>query len=63
MLAAISAMKNGSKVKATAIEQGVPVSTLMDSITGKVIHGTDAGPKPYRTVNEEKESSLKNYDL
>ena len=34
---------------------GVPRSTLKDHLSGRVIHGTKPGPKPYLTVDEEAE--------
>lgn len=36
---------------------GVPRSTLKDRLSGRVIHGTKPGPKPYLTVDEEAELS------
>ena len=36
---------------------GVPRSTLKDCLSGRVIHGTKPGPKPYLTVDEEGELS------
>ena len=34
---------------------GVPRSTLKDRLSGRVKHGTNPGPKPYLTVEEEAE--------
>ena len=55
MLAAMTAVKHGCQLKRAAVEHGVPVSTLRDRISGRVIHGTKPGPKPYLDTAEEKE--------
>ena len=34
---------------------GVPRSTLKDRLSGRVVHGTKPGPKPYLCPDEEKE--------
>lgn len=57
MLAAMSAVKGGSHIKRAAEEHGVPVSTLRDRISGRVVHGTKPGPKPYLSTTEEAELS------
>jgi hypothetical protein len=57
MAAAISAVKSGVTVKRAADDHGVPVSTLRDRISGRVVHGTKPGPKPYLSGEEEKELS------
>ena len=44
-------------VKRAADDHGVPVSTLRDRISGRVVHGTKPGPKPYLSGEEEKELS------
>ena len=36
-----------------------PPATPMDRVSGKLIHGTKPGPKPYQSPVEEKE--LANY--
>ncbi len=36
---------------------GVPRSTLKDRLSGRVIHGTNPGPRPYLTKDEESELS------
>ena len=36
---------------------GVPHSTLKDRLSGRVVHGTNPGPKPYLTRDEEMELS------
>ena len=38
-----------------AIEHGVPRTTLKDRLSGRVIHGTNIGPKHYLTQEEEKQ--------
>ena len=57
MLAAMTAVKHGCQLKRAAVEHGVPASTLRDRISGRVIHGTKPGPKPYLDTAEEKELS------
>jgi hypothetical protein len=47
MVAAMTAVKGGSHIKRAAEEHGVPVSTLRDHISGRVVHGTKPGPTPY----------------
>ena len=34
---------------------GVPQSMLKDCLSGRVKHGTNPGPKPYLTIEEEAE--------
>ena len=56
MLWAMEAVKDGSMgVNRAALEHGVPRTSLKDRLTGRVIHGTKIGPKPYLTNEEEKE--------
>ena len=57
MAAAMTAVKGGCKTKRAAEEHGVPVSTLRDRISGRVIHGTKPGPRPYLSSTEETELS------
>ena len=57
MVAAMNSVKNGSFVKAAAKAHGVTISTLRDRINGRVVHGTNPGPKPYLNVREEGELS------
>lgn len=42
MIAAMNAVKDGGHIKRAAEEHGVPVSTLRDRISGRVVHGTAA---------------------
>ena len=44
MIAAMNAVKGGGHIKRAAEEHGVPVSTLRDRISGRVVHGTKPGP-------------------
>lgn len=53
------ALDSGVSVKRAACGHGVPRQTLRDWVSGKVIHGTKSGPKPYLSPVEEKE--LANY--
>ncbi len=55
MLKAMIAVKNGMGVNRAALEHDVPRTTLKDRISGRVIHGTNSGPKPYLTRVEEEE--------
>ena len=55
MLRAMNAVKNGLMGQnRAALEYGVPCTTLKDRLSGKVVHGTSMGPKPYLTHEEEK---------
>ena len=40
-----------------AKEHGIPRQTLNDRVSGRVVHGTKPGPRPYLTSQEEKELS------
>ena len=56
MLGAMQAVQTGEMgVNRAALEYGVPRTTLKDRISGRVLHGCKAGPKPYLTFEEEKE--------
>ena len=57
MVAAIDAVKGGESVLHAAKQFGVPRQTLCDRVSGKVVHGTNPGPKPFLTSVEEKELS------
>ena len=52
-LAAVTAGKMG--VNRAALEFNVPRTTLKDRVSGRVVHGTNIGPKAYLTNEEEKE--------
>ena len=47
------AVANGSSVRRTAEEHGVPHSTLHDRVNGRVTHGAKSGPHKYLTTLEE----------
>ena len=56
MLQAMETVKCGYMgMNRAAIEHGVPRTTLKDRLSGRVIHGTNIGPKPYLTQEEEKQ--------
>ena len=56
MLQAIETVKSGKLgVNRAALEHNVLRTTLKDRISGRVVHGTNMGPKPYLTYEEEKE--------
>ena len=59
MLAAIEAVENGCGPNQAAKEHGVPKSTLKDRLSGRVVHGTNPGPRPY--LNKEEENELADY--
>ena len=47
MVAAIDAVKGGKSVLRAAKQFGVPRQTLGDRVSGKVVHGTKPGLKPF----------------
>ena len=52
MLQAMETVKSGYMgMNRAAIEHGVPRTSLKDRLSGRVIHGTNIGPKPYLTQN------------
>ena len=56
MIVAIDAVKDGNiGVLRAAKQYGVLRQTLGDRVSGKVIHGTNPGPKPFLTAIKEKE--------
>ena len=59
MLAAIEAVEKGCGPNQAAKEHGVPKSTLKDRISGRVVHGTNPGPRPY--LNKQEEADLADY--
>ena len=54
-MAVIKVVEDGMSVYRASQEYGVLRSTLYDSISGRVAHGINPGPKPYLSFNEEKE--------
>ena len=53
---AIDAVQRGQLKVSEAVKQfGVTRQTLHDRISGRVVHGTKPGPKPYLTKEEESE--------
>ena len=52
---ALTLVDQGTSVRCVAEKCGVPKSTLHDRISGKVQQGTNSGPDPYLTVEEEEE--------
>lgn len=53
MLAAIDDVKSGISRNQAAEAHSVPRSTLKDRLSGRVNHGTNPGPVPYLTNDEE----------
>ena len=55
MLGAMEAASSNTVSINKALElYGVPGSTLKDRLSGRVVHGTKPGPKPYLCPDEEK---------
>ena len=58
MLQAIEAVRSGTMgANRAARTFNVPASTLKDRLSGRVKHGTNPGPAPYLTIDEESELS------
>ena len=56
MLGAMAAVQNkGSSINRSAKLFGVPLSTLKDRLSGRVVHGVKPGPVPYLSPEEEDE--------
>lgn len=56
MVAAMKSVEEGlSGVNQAALLHGVPKTSLKNRLSGRVVHGTKPGPKPYLDRNEEKE--------
>ena len=53
----MEAVRNGAVIKRAAIDHGVSSSTPQDRISGRVPHGSKAGPKPYMSRQEEAQLS------
>ena len=51
-------MKSGIGINRTAIECGVPYTTLKDRISGCVEHGVNSGPVTYLNKEEERELAV-----
>jgi len=45
----------GISINQAAREHGIPPTTLKDRISGRVLHGTKPGPRPYLSDTEEAE--------
>ena len=63
MAAATDAVKGGKSILYAAKQFGVPRQTLGDPVSGKVVHGTNPGPKLFLTAVEEKELSSFSVDV
>ena len=50
---AMKAVKDCMPINKAAILYGVPRTTFKDRISGRVVHGTKPGPRPYLSSNEE----------
>ena len=57
MDAAIKAVMNQSvdSINAAARDHGVPPTTLKNRLSGRVVDGTNPGPVPYLSKEEEKD--------
>ena len=52
---AMQAVVNGELgMNRAALQYGVPPTTLKDRMSGRVIHGSKIGPKPYLSYEERK---------
>ena len=51
----IEAVRQGSSVQQAAITYGVPRQTLHSRISGRVMYGSNPGPKPYLSKAEEED--------
>ena len=60
MTAAIDAYIHGSSpsINQAARDHAVPPSTLKDRLSGRVLHGSNPGPSPYLSAEEEHELEL-----
>ena len=55
MSGALNAVTSGElKPSEAIVKYGVPRQTLRDRLSGRVIHGTNPGPRPYLTKEEEE---------
>ena len=55
ILKAVAAVKDGMGTNRAALEHKVSRTTLQDRLSGRIIHGTNFGPKPYLMRVEEQE--------
>ena len=56
MLGDLKAVKEGwMSVIQAALSYGVPRTTLIDRVAGRVLHGSNFGPQRFLTTEEEKE--------
>ena len=55
MQGALKAVAEGMGVNETAMEYGIPRTTLKDRVAGRVQHGCKSGRSPYLTQEEEQE--------
>ena len=53
----MSAALNSVKTEGLSDLYGVPRSTLKDQLSGRVVHGTKPGPRPYMSTGEETKLS------
>ena len=50
----MKAVSRREEVNHSSEVYGVPSTTLKDRISGRVVHGTKPGPKPYLNRDEEE---------
>ena len=55
MKAAMKAVAEGESATQATRNHGVPKTTLLDRISGRVIHGVKPGPRPYLSPGEERD--------
>ncbi len=57
MEAAMNAVVDSTaeSINSAATEHGVPITTLKNRLSGRLVHGTNSGPVPYLSKIEETE--------
>ena len=56
MLVALKAVQEGTmSINCGATEYGVHKTTLQDQVARRVMHGSNPGPKPYLSAEEEQD--------
>ena len=58
MTLAMRSVMEGKSIRQSALECGIPKSTLGDRISGRVLPGKKSGPQPYLSAEEEDELAM-----
>ena len=62
MIAAMNSVEKGSSgVNQAALLYGVPKTSLKNRLSGRVVHGTKPGPRPYLDTVMKKKSYLNSF--